>query len=309
MKKIHFIIVILLVLEPFENGFGQELIDSLFVGKIDNPTYALGKGPVILLDELHHNGIQMNSGFKTLSDILLKDGFRIKTINNSILKSILADADILVIIDALAEQNVDHWELPTPSPFSEQEMELIKNWVQKGGSLLLVADHMPFAGASSKLAKKFDLDFINGFVIDTLNWDVNTFKKEDYSLSEHPITKGNSNREKINEISTYFGQGFSSTNKTFTPLMVFQDKNVVSYQPKKAWLFNEDTTIIPGKGLLQGLAGDFGKGRIVVLGDSSLMSAHLIGKKARPVGINSKETKDNFQFVLNIFHWLSRSLN
>lgn len=110
-------------------------------------------------------------------------------------------------------------------------------------------------------------------------------------------------------MGTYFGQGFSTLNKNLTPIMVFQNKNIVSYQPKKAWRFNGDTTVIPAKGLFQGLAGDFGRGRIVVLGDSSLMSAHLIGKKARPIGINSVETKDNLQFVLNIFHWLSHSLN
>lgn len=290
-------------------SFGQQLIDKLFVGKIQEPTYKFGKGPLILLDEAHHNGIQMNTGFKILGDALIKDGFRINTINDSISNDILQDAEILVIIDALAEQNVNHWELPTPSPFSENEMDIIKNWVLNGGSLLLVADHMPFAGASSKLAKHFDVDFINGFVIDTLEWDTNKFEMKNHSLRKHPITKGNNIKEEINEISTYFGQGFSASNKTYSPIMVFKGEDIVSYQPKTAWQFNEDTLVMPVNGLFQGLAGSFGYGRIVILGDSSLMSAYLIGKNSRPIGINSVETKDNFQFVLNIFHWLSHALN
>jgi hypothetical protein len=289
--------------------FGQQLIDSLFVGNIQEPTYSFGKGPTILLDEAHHNGMQLNTGFKPLSNVLIKDGFRIKTISSTITENALKNVNILVIIDALAEQNVDHWELPTPSPFTEEEIEIIKHWVFDGGSLLLVADHMPFAGASSKLAKQFNVDFINGFAIDTLEWDINKFNRTDNSLKDHSITRGRDSSETINEISTYFGQGFSTTNKNLKPIMVFQDENMISYQPKKAWRFNEDTTTVLAKGLLQGLAGEFGQGRIVVLGDSSLMSAHLIGKKARPIGINSVETKDNFQFVLNIFHWLSRLLN
>jgi len=310
MGKDHTIrLLVLFVLVYGRLSFGQQLKDSLFVGNIKNPSFTLGEGPLIVLDESHHNGIQMNTGFKSLNDALIKEGFRIKTISDSISKGILEKADILVIIDALAEQNVDHWELPTPSPFSEKEMDLIKNWVLDGGSLLLVADHMPFAGASSKLANKFGVNFINGFAIDSLGWDVNKFKREDHSLKEHPITNGNNIDEEISEISTYFGQGFSTTSKTLIPLMVFQGENVVIYQPRKAWRFNEDTSVIPAKGLFQGLAGVFGQGRIVILGDSSLMSAHLIGKKARRIGINSVETKDNIQFVLNIFHWLSHSLN
>jgi hypothetical protein len=36
-----------------------------------------------------------------------------------------------------------------------EEMKLIKKWVKKGGSLFLIADHMPMAGAASELASVF----------------------------------------------------------------------------------------------------------------------------------------------------------
>ena len=307
-KKYLILIFSFLLLGYCRPLFGQELIDSLFVADIQNPAYTEGQGPLILLDEAHHNGVQLNTGFKAVSNTLAKDGFKLKTINNPISQGTLDKASILVIIDALAEQNVDNWELPTPSPFTKDEMDIIKRWVQHGGSLLLVADHMPFAGASSKLAKKFGVDFINGFAIDTLEWDLTRFNRKDNSLGEHPITRGNNIKEKINEVDTYYGQGFSTSNKNLTPLLVFQSENTISYQPKKAWRFYKDTPVIPAKGLFQGLAGDFGQGRIVILGDSSLMSAHLIGKKAIPIGINSDEA-DNLQFALNIFHWLSHALN
>jgi hypothetical protein len=57
------------------------------------------------------------------------------------------------------------------------------------------------------------------------------------------------------------------------------------------------------------MAGKFGEGRIVVLGDSGMISAHLIGKNSRQIGMNDPNARDNFQFALNIFHWLSKILD
>jgi hypothetical protein len=51
------------------------------------------------------------------------------------------------------------------SAFSPTEIEVVKNWVKDGGSLLLIADHMPFAGAVADLAKAFGFIFFNGFAI------------------------------------------------------------------------------------------------------------------------------------------------
>ncbi|MGB0915797.1 MAG: hypothetical protein ACPGVI_06975, partial [Crocinitomicaceae bacterium] len=42
---------------------------------------------------------------------------------------------------------------------SKEEITFIKNWVKKGGKLVLIADHMPFAGAANDLAKAFGFEF------------------------------------------------------------------------------------------------------------------------------------------------------
>jgi len=299
-------IFLLLLLFNKNTMLSQQVIDSLFTKDIQEPTYNSENSPIIYLDEGHNNGSQLNTSFKPTSNILVKDGYIVKSNREQISNEILNRADILVVIDALASENIDNWKLPTPSAFTDDEILSIHEWVEKGGSLLLVADHMPFAGASKKLGKAFGVNFINGFAIDTIGWDLTRFSRGENSLRQHPIIEGRNFDEQVNEISTYFGQCLAISEIGLNPIMVFSNENIVSYNPKEAWKFNNETKTIPSKGYYQGVAGEYGKGRIVVLGDSSIILAHLIGKNKRTIGINSVETKNNYQFMLNIFHWLSQ---
>lgn len=309
MKTITVRILILSMLICNLPLYGQQIVDASFEAEITDPAFEYGKGPLILLDEAHNNGAKLNTAFHPLSKGLLKDGYRIKTLQKSVDTEILKSIDILVIVDALSSLNIDHWELPTPSAFTDREILAIAQWIREGGSLFLVADHMPFAGAASKLAQTFKIEFLNGFAIDTLGWDVTQFNRKDNSLLNHAIVRGRNENEQIDKVISYFGQCFTTSDIEMVPILEFKDENVVSYQPKKAWRFDENSTMLPAKGYYQGLAGNFGKGRIVVLGDSGLISAHLIGKESRPIGMNAPNAEDNFQFALNIFHWLSKKLD
>lgn len=286
--------------------YGQQILDSSFVGKVFNPAYEQSKGPKILIDQAHNNGATLQPSFTVLSNILKEDGYNLSINSNELSIEEIRQFDVLVIVDPVAEENIDNWELPTPSAFKNSEIDAINHFVKEGGSLFLVADHMPFSGASQKLAQSFGVNFINGFAIDTLQWDLIKFNRDTNSLKQHPIIDGRNYSEAIFEIGSYYGQCFTISNFEFTPILVFNDDNVVSYQPQRAWRFDSETQTIPAKGLYQGVAGEYGKGRIVILGDSSLVGAYLIGKNARPIGLNSIEVKDNFQFILNIVHWLSR---
>lgn len=285
---------------------GQQVIDSLFTKDIQKPTYQSNNAPIIYLDEGHNNGSLLNTSFRPTSNILAKDGYIITTNKERISDELLKKVSILVVIDALARENIDNWKLPTPSAFTDDEIQLIHKWVEKGGSLLLIADHMPFAGASQKLGLAFGVNFNNGFAIDTIGWDITKFSRDDKSLKLHPINEGRNKNEQINEIGTYFGQCFTTTDNSLKPIMEFTKDHIVSYQPEVAWRINQNTKFFAAKGYFQGLAGKVGKGRIVVLGDSSIILAHLIGDNERAVGINSIENRDNFQFTINLFHWLSR---
>ena len=70
-------------------------------------------------------------------------------------------------------------------------------------------------------------------------------------------------------------------------------------------------------GRFQGLAFDFGKGRVVVLGEAAMFSSQFVlGTDARRmrksrlrIGLNRPDLDDNQQFALNVLRWLARELN
>lgn len=286
--------------------FAQQVIDSLFVGNVDNPAYSLNQGPLILVDAFHNNGKTLNNGFSPIADILIKDGYKLSSLNREFVTTQIDSTSILVIIDALHEINIDNWKLPTPSAFTDLEINKINNWVKNGGNLLLVADHMPFPGASKKLAEEFGIEWINGFVIDSLRWDLSEFIKDDNTLLEHAITQGRFNDESIDAVFSYYGSGFKINNPNITGLFKFINKDIVSYQTEEAWKMFPHTPLLPTSNLYQAAALEHGKGRVVIVAESSLFSAQLVGKNRKPIGINYIEKGQNLQFVLNLFHWLSR---
>ena len=89
----------------------------------------------------------------------------------------------MVIANALNEINSKNWNPPYYSAFNKDEIQSIYNWVKEGGSLLLIADHIPFPKASEQLAKKFGFEFINGFAINKKN-KITIFSENEKTLDE-----------------------------------------------------------------------------------------------------------------------------
>jgi len=57
------------------------------------------------------------------------------------------------------------------------------------------------------------------------------------------------------------------------------------------------------------MAVDYRKeGRIAVFGDATMFSAQL-SSEDMPIGMNSPESKENIQFLLNVLHWLTGKLD
>ena len=46
-------------------------------------------------------------------------------------------------------------------------------------------------------------------------------------------------------------------------------------------------------------------GRAAFFGDPALFTAQIAGSERRLVGMNARGAEQNFQFVLNVMHWLS----
>jgi hypothetical protein len=260
------------------------------------------------LDEAHNNFHTTTGRFRPFAEFLRKDGYRVKGNVAPFTADALREARILVIANALNAVNVDVWTLPTPSAFSDEEIAAVKAWVDEGGSLFLIADHMPFPGAAEKLASVFGFTFYNGFAMrKKANTSVEGALRipdiftPGHGLIEGPFTRGTKPGEQVTSVRTFTGQAFNIPANA-TPVIVLDDQFEILI-PKTAWEFSKETDIIPAKGLSQGASLRSGKGRVVVFGEAAMFSAQLQRDTVR-MGMNAPDARQNPQFLLNIIHWL-----
>ena len=296
---------------PNNSGF-QQTSDAEFIPVIENPAYKTDAGPVVSIDEYHHNFHTAQGRYKPFADLLKKDGYRIESFRSEFNDVTLATVDVLVIANAVAPQNkgIDNWVLPTYSAFSEHEIEAVYEWVEKGGALLLIADHMPFAGAAATLAKRFGIIFHDGYALG-LNDDTGkmVFSDANTLATYHPITQGRNANESVQTIISFGGQAFRLKQETpYQPLLILPADIQLKLPVRAGVEFTEKTPAIPAEGLLQGATLKVGNGRIAVFGEAGMFTAQSDSTGQR-WGFSHPEAEENAQFVLNTLHWFSGLLD
>ena len=287
------------------SGGGGQVADSGFVPRVARPAFRAGAGPLVLLDEGHNNFHTVDGRYAPFARFLRQDGFVIRPLRERTTRAALAEARILVIANAIGPANAGgNWSLPVQSAFGFEEIEAIRGWVETGGSLLLIADHMPFPGATEQLASAFGIFFMNGFATDSsCATDVAAFRRSQGTLADHPITRGRSRAERIDSVRSFTGQAFRVPGAG-RPLMVLE-RGSVMLMPVIAWQFSDSTPRLPAEGLLQGAALRYGKGRVAVFGEAAMFSAQVSGNPRRPMGMNAPVAAQNPQFLLNVMRWLA----
>lgn len=292
-------------LRPFGGPLGaQQIADTAFHARLPGPAFPAGTGPLVLLDEAHANFHTLDGRYVVFGRVLLHDGFRVQPSRERFSRAALGTARVLVIANALNPVNAKAWKLPTPSAFAPDEIAAVRDWVRAGGSLLLIADHMPFPGAAHDLAGTFGIHMRNGFAYDsTRKISKFLYHRADGSLGAHAITEGRSPAERIDSVVAFTGQAFR-VDAPGTPLMTLAPGTVV-LEPSVAWQFDANTPTEPGAGLLQGAVVPFGKGRVAVFGEAAMFSAQVARAKRTPMGMNDPAAAQNAQFLLNVMHWLT----
>ncbi len=280
----------------------QQIAETSYQPLIETPAYSEGEGPVVFIDEGHHNFHTMGGRYATFANVLLRDGYVVKPYVGTFTRNELQLGKILVISNALNEKNAEDWFLPTPSAFTSLEIKVLVKWVIDGGSLFLIADHMPIAGAASDLAAQFGFEFTNGFVMRNDGGSPSFFNKEEGTLLDNEITRGRKVDEQVNEVATFTGQAFKIPTDAES-ILTFADDHT-NLMPDTAWQFNDNTKRQGVKGWSQGAYKKFGKGRVVVFGEAAMFSAQLAGPNKRQMGMNSPDAAENHQLLLNIIHWL-----
>jgi hypothetical protein len=296
---------------------GQQLPDREFRPPVPDPAYAAGSGPRLCLDEAHHNFHTLDDRFWAFGDLARRDGYRVAPLRNAFTLAALTVCDLLVISNA--QPNARPWNtypLPTPSAFSTEEISVVRDWVRDGGRLLLIADHMPLAGAAAPLAAAFGASFTNGFAypgasdaqIEAARGGGSSsptlFRPDSGTLASHAIVEGRNAGERVTQVRSFTGQAFRWDVPDAQPIMILP-ADFVSLEPLIAWQFKTDTPVRRVGGWWQGATRRVGTGRVALFGEAAMFSAQIAGADRRPMGMNAPMAEQNAQFTLNVLHWLT----
>lgn len=276
-----------------------------------DPPPAPARVVTVMVDEAHHNLHSLATGtLDRFSEILRDEGLTPIRSSTPFRRDSLERGFLLVVSNALHASNVDDWALPTPSAFTPEEIEAVRGWVEDGGALLLIADHMPFPGAAGDLAAAFGAELSNGFAFDTATLqrpkpclepsEIQVFRRADGTLASHPITAGIAGG-RIDSVATFTGQAFRVPGSA-EPLMTF-GAGAVSLLPEEAWVFTDETPRIPAEGRHQGAVLEFGSGRVALFGEAAMFTAQTCGG-GTPMGMNAPAATQNADLVRNLVRWL-----
>jgi len=285
----------------------QQVADPDFKPAIEKPAYAEGAGPVVLIDEAHFNFHTASGRYQSFADLLRRDGYVVQASKEKFSKKSLKAGKILVISNALSQRNQSptSWNPPFELSFTDEEIAAVREWVNQGGALMMMVDHFPMPALAGKLAEAFGVRIHNGYAVDPqAPGGPLIFKRADKSLSDHPVTQGRSEKERIDSVATFTGSAFQI--ERGEPILTFLGAEAISYTPKAfGQRLDKDTPRVPIKGWHQGVVMTVGKGRVAIFGEAAMFSAQLAGPQKFPMGMNAPIAKQNPQFLLNVAHWLS----
>lgn len=300
---------------------GQQVADTAFAPAVRRPAYAAGTGPALCVDEAHHNFHTLDRRFWAFGQLASRDGFRVAPLRERFTDTSLRACSILVISNAQpSDASWNDYPFPTPPAFTSSEVSAVHEWVNQGGSLLLLADHMPLAGAAASLAAAFGVTFTDGFAVpefanaagrDSAFAIPTLFRSADATLTNHPIVRGRDWTEAVSQVRSFTGQAFRAApdaRGTLEPVLALP-AHYVSLEPRIAWRFDDSTPVRRVGGWLQGGTLRPGRGRVALFGEAAMFSAQVSGPTRRPMGMNAPLAEQNAQFVLNVLHWLAGVLD
>lgn len=293
----------------------QQLADPDFKPSIDKPTHIGANRPVVVLDDAHQNFHTAAGRYKPFVDLLTADGYTIVAGKQPFSAESLIDPRVLVIANALGTGISNDNINDPPSAFSDAECDAVRDWVSRGGSLLLIADHSPYGATAATLSSRFGVEMGKGYAWQASGGSPPTttivHTRQSGALATHAITQG------IDRVAAFTGQSLSVP-PAATALLQFAG---TAYESAGNEVQADMTAFQNGRphkarnvaGRAQGVALDYGKGRVVVMGEAAMFSAQ-VARFTDPDGrVNEMRMgmnvvgNDNRQFLLNLMKWLTRS--
>jgi hypothetical protein len=296
---------------------GTQHADATFDTRVKHPAYGPNTTPRVVIDQAHNNFHTASGRYKPFADLIRNDGYGVREGTERFTQDDLHKLDVLVISNAFGPE-----EARDSTAFASEEIAAVRDWVRSGGSLLLIADHWPCGGAAAKLSEAFGVDMAKGVTEDTVQCAPSTsaagrrepstlyFTRGNGLLLDHPITNGRKPEDRVATVETFTGQSLSVPPGATAFLKLSptaSDRGPVIREER----VGQDVRVhvnygdpVSAAGRAQGVALEFGKGRVVILGEAAMMTAQISGE-GEAFGMNVPGT-DNRKLALNIMHWLSR---
>jgi hypothetical protein len=274
----------------------------------------------VMLDEAHHNIMATASGgYRPLVHLVTDAGFGVTPNTRPFSPERLAITDIVVIANPNGADQAAPVERRAASAFTAAEIEAVEGWVRGGGGLLLVTDHYPTGVAAGPFAERFGVKLSGGWTDDPAHrWALPgydrafgylVFSLENGLLADHPITRGYDEWEMIEGIATVSGGSMEGPPGSVSLLRL--SPTAVDWIPSGTPRSPSNTTPqaqardfnpcpscdqASSAGRSQGIAFEFGRGRVVVIGEMGAMVDYSV------------PGMQNRQFALNVMRWLAREL-
>jgi hypothetical protein len=308
MMKVTWPVIVLLIIPIC--ALAQQMSDDSFQFDNPNPAFSPGKGPKVCIDEAHFNFHTGEGRYKPFAKMLREDGYRVVGFAKTLTQKSLGDCQLLVISNALAKDNSENWAYPHHSAFTRNEIRELKNWIIDGGSLLLIADHAPFAGAAKDLGSVLGIAMVDAYADGNPGGD-DVFRIADGTLKSHAITRGRSSDENVNTVVTFTGQAAHIT-EDWEQMMVFGPAAIAVINPQQTFQIQSSAGGNPSfsaAGLTHAATRLLAKGRVVFLGEAAMCTAQVAGPERTKMGMNNPIAKQNAQFCVNVVHWLTKVID
>jgi len=268
--------------------------------------------PLLLFDEAHRNHHRVSGTYQPFARLATAAGITVRPLSEGPRAQNLESAAALMIVTAQGPSDPG-----SQTAFTAQDIGAIRGFVAAGGGLILVVDHYPFADAAHDLAGAFGVQLARGMIVDAEHADRSAgddsqlvFSRANRLLASHAITDGPGDG-KVGSVVVFTGVSMSvppgatgllltgAGAKELVPSVEEQESGgkrltIVKYEESR-----------PAGGEAMAIALEHGRGRVVILGDSAMLTAQYDRKTSRRYGLSSPGF-DNERFAWNLLRWVVR---
>ena len=266
-------------------ALAQQVPDDKADVSVAAPAWAKDAGPILAIDGAHRNFHTIDGRYAPFAALARSDGFRVVGNDAPFTAESLSRIQLLVMANAAQDLSAD-------------EIKAVRAWVEGGGDLLLIADHMPFSHAADGLARAFGFQFESSFAFEPVRGP-EQFSKANGRLVDGPLTRGG-----IDSVYAFTGTVLHAP-PAATVVMRLGTGWQILY-PKEPWKFDGVPERPSDDKDLRGATLAVGKGRVAMFSEAAMFSAQRQpGDKT--MGFNYPPASQNKAFILNVLRWLGRA--